>query len=278
MCVNAARTASWGAICHKSARSYVSQLVRRRRRTDPSRAELMLNRVPVGPRHLYGTSQTVATTRPVHSLHAYFIRPGSSNEPIGIELERLRGGRSFSTCRVVARQSGGLSSTCRSVSSIPRRKPSRSSYTYYLPTCRGWPTRSRGHRIGPDARALHRANHAGALTAMSAGLHNVGFNGDDLNGGRCDDRAGGSCMRQRRCMYLEQLPFLIRNISSKRRGVCDCCFFGWPAGICRCLFFPVLLRSPLGKSFRVLGRFLVDVRTYVWLLWVGGYGFTYERC
>ena len=36
-----------GLICQKSARSCVSQLVRRRRRTDPSRAELILNRVPV---------------------------------------------------------------------------------------------------------------------------------------------------------------------------------------------------------------------------------------
>jgi len=50
---------------------------------------------------------TVVTDRPVHSLHAYFIRPGSSAEPIRYEVERLRDGGSFSTRQVVARQSGG---------------------------------------------------------------------------------------------------------------------------------------------------------------------------
>ncbi|HEX9259650.1 MAG TPA: acyl-CoA thioesterase domain-containing protein, partial [Acidimicrobiales bacterium] len=42
-----------------------------------------------------------------HSLHAYFIRPGTHAEPIRYEVERLRNGRSFSTRQVVARQSAG---------------------------------------------------------------------------------------------------------------------------------------------------------------------------
>jgi acyl-CoA thioesterase II len=42
-----------------------------------------------------------------HSLHAYFIRPGDSSEPIRFEVDRLRNGRSFVTRQVVARQSGG---------------------------------------------------------------------------------------------------------------------------------------------------------------------------
>jgi len=42
-----------------------------------------------------------------HSLHAYFIRPGTYAEPIRYEVERLRNGRSFSTRQVVARQSAG---------------------------------------------------------------------------------------------------------------------------------------------------------------------------
>ncbi len=46
-------------------------------------------------------------TRPVHSLHAYFIRPGTHAEPVRFEVERLRDGRSFSTRQVVARQSAG---------------------------------------------------------------------------------------------------------------------------------------------------------------------------
>ena len=43
----------------------------------------------------------------VHSLHAYFIRGGTSDEPIRYEVDRIRNGRSFATRRVVARQSEG---------------------------------------------------------------------------------------------------------------------------------------------------------------------------
>ncbi len=50
---------------------------------------------------------TVAPDRRTHSLHSYFIRPGSVKEPIRFEVERLRDGRSFCTRQVVARQSAG---------------------------------------------------------------------------------------------------------------------------------------------------------------------------
>ncbi len=50
---------------------------------------------------------TVDPERAAHSFHSYFIRPGSPNEPIRFEVERLRDGRSFTTRQVVARQSGG---------------------------------------------------------------------------------------------------------------------------------------------------------------------------
>lgn len=50
---------------------------------------------------------TVPADRPAHSLHSYFIRPGTPSEPIRYEVERLRDGRSFSTRQVVARQSAG---------------------------------------------------------------------------------------------------------------------------------------------------------------------------
>ncbi|MGI9621756.1 MAG: acyl-CoA thioesterase [Acidimicrobiales bacterium] len=42
-----------------------------------------------------------------HSLHGYFIRTGTSDEPIRYEVDRIRNGRSFTTRRVVARQSTG---------------------------------------------------------------------------------------------------------------------------------------------------------------------------
>jgi len=44
--------------------------------------------------------------RMVHSLHAYFLRPGDPLVPILYEVDRIRDGRSFSTRRVVGVQHG----------------------------------------------------------------------------------------------------------------------------------------------------------------------------
>jgi acyl-CoA thioesterase-2 len=51
--------------------------------------------------------ETVDADHHVHSIHGYFIRAGTVTEPIRFEVDRTRNGRSFSTRRVVARQSGG---------------------------------------------------------------------------------------------------------------------------------------------------------------------------
>jgi acyl-CoA thioesterase-2 len=56
---------------------------------------------------LRAASHTVDADHPVHSIHGYFIRAGTVDEPIRFEVDRTRNGRSFSTRRVVARQSGG---------------------------------------------------------------------------------------------------------------------------------------------------------------------------
>jgi acyl-CoA thioesterase II len=42
----------------------------------------------------------------VHSLHAYFLRPGDPTVPILYDVDRIRDGRSFTTRRVVAIQHG----------------------------------------------------------------------------------------------------------------------------------------------------------------------------
>ena len=42
----------------------------------------------------------------VHSLHAYFLRPGDPSVPILYQVDRIRNGRSFTTRRVVAIQHG----------------------------------------------------------------------------------------------------------------------------------------------------------------------------
>jgi acyl-CoA thioesterase II len=48
----------------------------------------------------------VPADRPVHSLHAYFLRPGDPAAPIVYAVDRIRDGRSFTTRRVVATQHG----------------------------------------------------------------------------------------------------------------------------------------------------------------------------
>jgi acyl-CoA thioesterase-2 len=50
--------------------------------------------------------RTVPDDRPVHSLHAYFIRPGDPSVPIVYTVDRVRDGRSFTTRRVSAIQHG----------------------------------------------------------------------------------------------------------------------------------------------------------------------------
>src|SRR5271163_3734210 len=50
--------------------------------------------------------QTVPPERHVHSLHAYFLRPGDVARPIVYEVDRSRDGGSFTTRRVVAVQHG----------------------------------------------------------------------------------------------------------------------------------------------------------------------------
>jgi acyl-CoA thioesterase-2 len=77
--------------------------------------------VGTGPRYpwggLYGgqiiaqalraATLTVDPAYVLHSLHAYFIRLGDAEEPIRLEVDRIRNGRTFLTRRVVARQSVG---------------------------------------------------------------------------------------------------------------------------------------------------------------------------
>jgi acyl-CoA thioesterase-2 len=56
---------------------------------------------------LWAATQTVRREHGVHSLHAYFILGGEISEPVRYEVDRVRNGRSFTTRRVIARQSAG---------------------------------------------------------------------------------------------------------------------------------------------------------------------------
>ena len=55
---------------------------------------------------LVAATRTVEQGRFVHSLHAYFLRPGDPTVPILYQVDRIRDGKSFTTLRVVAIQHG----------------------------------------------------------------------------------------------------------------------------------------------------------------------------
>jgi acyl-CoA thioesterase II len=55
---------------------------------------------------LSAAAQTVPEERPVHSMHGYFLRSGDAKKPIVYSVDRIRDGKSFTTRRAVATQSG----------------------------------------------------------------------------------------------------------------------------------------------------------------------------
>ncbi len=55
---------------------------------------------------LSAATQTVPVDRAVHSLQAYFLRPGAVDTPIVYDVDRSRDGQSFATRHVVAIQKG----------------------------------------------------------------------------------------------------------------------------------------------------------------------------
>ncbi|MCW2778418.1 MAG: acyl-CoA thioesterase [Frankiales bacterium] len=60
----------------------------------------------VAAQALVAAGRTVDADRAVHSLHAYFLRPGDPSVPIVYTVDRIRDGRSFTTRRVVGIQHG----------------------------------------------------------------------------------------------------------------------------------------------------------------------------
>ena len=65
--------------------------------------------------------QTVPTDRAIHSLHAYFLRPGDVSRPIVYDVDRIRDGSSFTTRRVVAIQNG--KAICNMSASFQKHEP-----------------------------------------------------------------------------------------------------------------------------------------------------------
>jgi len=79
---------------------------------------------------LWAATQTVKPEHQVHSLHAYFILGGDPSEPVRYEVDRVRNGRSFTTRRVLARQSGGAILTLACSFQVAEPGPDSQSATF----------------------------------------------------------------------------------------------------------------------------------------------------
>lgn len=60
----------------------------------------------VAAQAVIAAGRTVEGDRTLHSVHGYFLRPGTVEVPVFYSVHRIRDGRAFSTRRVVAQQDG----------------------------------------------------------------------------------------------------------------------------------------------------------------------------
>jgi acyl-CoA thioesterase-2 len=58
----------------------------------------------IAAQSLRAAQHTVRPELAVHSLHCYFLREGRTGEPVDLQVDRIRSGRSFDTRQVIARQ------------------------------------------------------------------------------------------------------------------------------------------------------------------------------
>jgi acyl-CoA thioesterase II len=124
---------------------------------------------------LVAAGRTVPADRPVHSLHAYFIRPGDPTVPLVYLVERVRDGRSFTTRRVTAVQHG---KTIFTLSASFHREEPGPEHAEPMPDVPRpdelEPTADRYGRIfGPEAAGFFRDSpiqirHVGPLTVEAA--------------------------------------------------------------------------------------------------------------
>jgi acyl-CoA thioesterase II len=78
---------------------------------------------------LVAAGRTVPPERGVHSLHAYFIRPGDPAVPLVYLVERVRDGRSFTTRRVTVVQHGKTIFTL----SASFQQPETGDFQHFMP-------------------------------------------------------------------------------------------------------------------------------------------------
>ncbi len=103
---------------------------------------------------LVAAGRTTDGERPVHSLHAYFLRPGRPGVPIVYQVERVRDGRSFTTRRVTAVQEG------RTIFNLTAsfHRPEEAGFEHQLPPARIVPDPEELPTVAEEVR-----EHLGAL-------------------------------------------------------------------------------------------------------------------
>jgi acyl-CoA thioesterase-2 len=101
---------------------------------------------------LVAAARTVEPGRSVHSLHAYFLRPGDPTVPILYEVDRIRDGRSFTTRRVVAIQHGKAIFNLQSSFQVPEEGLEHQAPMPETPPPEDLPDFE--ERMGPYAEAL----------------------------------------------------------------------------------------------------------------------------
>jgi acyl-CoA thioesterase-2 len=109
---------------------------------------------------LVAAGRTAPTDRQVHSLHAYFIRPGDPTVPLVYIVDRVRDGRSFSTRRVTAVQHGKTIFTLSASFHLPESGFEHSDAMPAVPTPdQIEPTADRFRKLyGPAAEEYARAS------------------------------------------------------------------------------------------------------------------------
>jgi acyl-CoA thioesterase-2 len=124
---------------------------------------------------LVAAGRTVPADRPVHSMHAYFIRPGDPAVPIIYLVDRVRDGRSFTTRRVSAIQHGKTIFTLSASFHQDEPGVSHATPTPQVPPPESIaPTAERVEKLfGPEAAKFFRQNpidirHIGPLTFEAA--------------------------------------------------------------------------------------------------------------
>jgi acyl-CoA thioesterase-2 len=105
---------------------------------------------------LWAATHTVQPDHVVHSLHAYFILAGELDEPVRYEVDRVRNGRSFTTRRVIARQSGGAILTLNC--SFQAQEPGPDSQSAPFPRVPGPETLRADVDAGIDVRTVPGAH------------------------------------------------------------------------------------------------------------------------